>query len=223
MLFEELSSGRVRRETPSDKLIRFLINHRPRPWRRHRRFILGLLTGLLIAALITAAIVAQHAIWTYQPLRQGGGFGTQVFLPNGQLVPSTWDYGRFGPGVIWHPPATALDVHLAVSVRNEGRYAVTVDHVSVPFVDAKALHVSVNSERRGIFWTGAPFHPFSLAPNAEEELILRFSRPCESIPDGYLHTNRVLIGYEFLSVHHRIAIDTSPGLILAGPVTCPGH
>lgn len=88
VLFEDLSSGRVRREPPEDRLVRFLVRHRPGPWRRDRQFSLGLVTGLLIAALVAGSVIARPAIWTYQPLAMGSGFGTRTFTPNGQPVPT---------------------------------------------------------------------------------------------------------------------------------------
>ena len=203
-----------------------------RAWRYRRRsrssFAVGLLSGLLVSALSAATVIVVHGIWTYQPLRLGGGTSVMVKTADGQVVHNRiFDPGPLGADYyglsVWSPPRDVpLIITQGFSIHNYGRYAVTIDRVSMPAPWVSHVHPVMNDERTGIVDAGEPFHPFSLSPDREEFIVFTYQSPCQTIgADMYIGTTGAVVTYEFLGVHHQVTIDLgTASLYLTGPVTC---
>jgi hypothetical protein len=199
---------------------------RSRRRRSRSSFRFGVITGLLTAAVVMAAVIVMHWILTYQPLQLGSGRQVEVDTAGGQTVDSTLlNSGPLFPAIrVWNPrPAQTLDVTQGFSIQNGGGHAVTLDHVLLPDAPATHVRVTMKDERTGIgAGAGVPFRPFSLGPAGEEWISFTYRSPCHPIGAGnYVASTQAVVTYEFLGVHHQATIPLDQAaLYIEGPATC---
>jgi hypothetical protein len=146
-----------------------------------------------------------------------------VWLPTGQLAADTLQSGPLGQSIVWRAPSSPFNVALYLTVRNQGRYAVTVDRVLSPWQQITGLRALLKNDTHGVsgYSGGTPMHPFHLGPSQEQVILLRFRMACNSISSaGYMGIPSIPVEFEFLGVHHRVSIDLRMPLRLTGPSSC---
>ena len=175
--------------------------------RRRRAWVLRGVGAALLAGLIVVA-----NLWAaYQPLVFGGLSG------GGD--------GRLGADNPFHPPAVMVigtkghQTQLAVSLRNAGRFDVTIDRVTFPMGGLR--NVSVDWADRT---PGQPVHfPDKIPAHAEHEysFTVRVTQCFDA--GGYSGFQKIHVFFHALGDAHSAWIPTPGGIAITGPKgsTCP--
>jgi len=188
------------------------------PNRVHLRGFTIVIFTVVVLAVGTVGIFS----WlSYQPLTTGNFGGGYVTAASGRTLPA----GNL-PLERWiHLPSSAFTLEMTVSVSNRGRYGVTIDRIS-PQASVLGKNITWNATELAPI-TNAPsgsFKPTPLGPGQTLGAYLYLHSPCFSIPRNFGSPTftSATVEYEFLGVHHAVAVPLGVTMTLHGPTYCAG-
>jgi len=200
------------------------------PRRSIRRWVVGV-GALAVAGAVFAILVLLPSSGgppsNYQPLVHGRGYDiVGISLRGDKLTPAELAQNRLiGANKSMNEyriPSMPFQAEISIPIRNTGKFAVTIQHVSpVSGVLPGLLYV-----KSLIILTRAPwgevFHPISLDAGVEMSFVLDIHYRCVSLSSNGPTPTFSSIDFEYVSngVVRTVAIKLKTSLVLAGPSTC---